>query len=216
MTMSRRDTIVIAVLVNAALLCLLFLMATQEDPIQVPKEESFTTLSMKEEPPMRTPIVPVQPVTSVLPVDEVDNALASYITANKETELIVPATVVSAAPSEGERSLVEITVKRGDALEKIARANGTSVTELRRLNGLANDKLSIGQILKVPVMNAPMATPPTTEVADEGEFYTLQAGDSPWLIAKKFHVRLEELLQWNSLDEAKARNLRPGDKVRVR
>ncbi len=40
-------------------------------------------------------------------------------------------------------------VKKGDTLDKIARANGTNVATLRRLNGIKNDKLSIGQKLKL-------------------------------------------------------------------
>ncbi len=220
MTMSRRDTIMIAVLVNAALLCVLFLLATHEDPVQVPKTEMLTGLSMIEEAPVKAQIVPVQAQLMATPVDEVDHALAPYLATSHEVQLLETAPIpVVAAGTEtergGERTLIEITVKRGDALEKIARANGTSVTELRRLNGLANDKLSIGQVLKVPVAASAMVVSSVPVLSDD-EYYTLQVGDSPWLIAKKFHVKLDDLLQMNALDEAKARNLRPGDKVRVR
>lgn len=40
-------------------------------------------------------------------------------------------------------------VRKGDTLDKIARRNGTTVAKLRRLNGIKNDKLSIGQRLKL-------------------------------------------------------------------
>ncbi len=213
MTMSRRDTIVVAVLVNAALLCVLFLVATHED--QVPAADHFAALSLLEEVPMKIQIAPVRQSQSALPVDEVDQALASYISAEREPELEAPTQVAVAQP-RGERSVVEVTVKRGDALEKIARANGTSVSELCRMNGLLNDKLSIGQVLKVPVRGVQQQDNPAVEGEANEEFYTLQVGDSPWLIAKKFQVRLDDLLRLNELDETKARNLKPGDKVRIR
>lgn len=221
MTMSRRDTIMIAVLVNAAVLCVLFLLATHEDPVQVPKMDTYTAaLSMVEEFPVKASIPVMQPRQTAAPIDEVDQALASYIAASPQTELVVAEPVEPSAASDGQQSfgMVEITVKRGDALEKIARANRTSVAELRRINGLANDKLSIGQVLKVPVAMSAVEKeePAVAVVSGDGEYYTLQTGDSPWLIAKKFQVRLDDLLQLNGLDEAKARNLRPGDKVRVR
>lgn len=42
------------------------------------------------------------------------------------------------------------TVKSGDSLANIARAYGVSTTTLRRLNGMsANDKITVGQVLKV-------------------------------------------------------------------
>jgi LysM repeat protein len=41
-------------------------------------------------------------------------------------------------------------VKAGDSLEKIARKYGTSAETIRKLNNLPNDKIVIGQELKVP------------------------------------------------------------------
>lgn len=41
-------------------------------------------------------------------------------------------------------------VKSGDSLEKIARAQGTTIQVLKDLNNLANDRINIGQVLKLP------------------------------------------------------------------
>lgn len=43
------------------------------------------------------------------------------------------------------------TVKPGDALEKIARNNGTSVKAIKALNNLKTDRINAGQKLKLPV-----------------------------------------------------------------
>jgi LysM repeat protein len=41
-------------------------------------------------------------------------------------------------------------VKNGDSLEKIARANQTTVKAIKELNGLANDRIIVGQRLQLP------------------------------------------------------------------
>lgn len=47
----------------------------------------------------------------------------------------------------------EVTVRRGDNLERISRENGATAASTRKLNGLAGDELRIGD--KVLVMNHP-------------------------------------------------------------
>lgn len=42
------------------------------------------------------------------------------------------------------------TVKAGDTLYSVAKANGTTVAELTRLNGLSGTGISVGQVLKLP------------------------------------------------------------------
>jgi LysM repeat protein len=41
-------------------------------------------------------------------------------------------------------------VKPGDILEKIARKNNTSVKKIKELNGLTNDRIFVGQRIKLP------------------------------------------------------------------
>ncbi len=42
-------------------------------------------------------------------------------------------------------------VRKGESLDKIARRYGVTVAELKKANGLKNDKIKIGQSLKIPV-----------------------------------------------------------------
>ncbi|ACO45857.1 M23 family metallopeptidase [Deinococcus deserti] len=51
------------------------------------------------------------------------------------------------------------TVKPGDTLYSIARAHGTTVAELTRLNSLSGTEISVGQELRVPGQPAPSARP---------------------------------------------------------
>ena len=114
--------------------------------------------------------------------------------------------------------MVEVTVKRGDALEKIARANGTTVYDIMKANKLKSDKLKIGQVLKVPVGTPKKAAPEKeVAVADKSiEYYTVKSGDNPWKIAKQFQIKLDDLLKLNNLNEEKARKLKEGDTIRVK
>lgn len=128
----------------------------------------------------------------------------------------------SPAPSEkkpplGSSELVEIVVKRGDVLEKIARANGTSVSKLMQINKLKTSMLRIGQKLLVP-KNSNVATsalrPPEPEAGPQ--FYTVKKGDNLWLIASRFKVKVGDLKALNHLDDQGAKRLRVGDEIRIR
>ncbi len=122
---------------------------------------------------------------------------------------------------------MEVTVKKGDVLEKIARANGTTVAMIKRANGLQNEKLSIGQVLKIPLKReagSSMVAETSIKKPDErresvnGEavYHVVRSGDNPWKIAKKYDVKYDEILRLNHLDEEKARNLKVGDRIRVK
>jgi LysM repeat protein len=45
---------------------------------------------------------------------------------------------------------VSYQVKAGDSLEKIAKANNTSVKAIKELNGMENDKIVVGKVIKLP------------------------------------------------------------------
>ncbi len=102
-------------------------------------------------------------------------------------------------------------------LEKIAKANQTTVAAIMKANNMSSTQLKIGQVLRIPVGQkggSSILTPAGTPA--QGEFYVVKEGDSPWLIASRNKINLEELLRLNNLDEQKAKRLRPGDKLRIR
>lgn len=228
--MTRRDVIIVSVLLNAGLLAVLFLTAVKTDP-----DLSSTAVEVfaKEQPPFEEGIQLIaegETLQEVMlqPVDEVDHVLKEYL---PETPL--ETTVIELPPEPQkpiqieEKALVEVTVKRGDALEKIARANHTTVDAIRKANGLTNDKLKIGQVLKIPVgtklpkpiekETQPVKAPlPETASIEEPVYYTIKSGDNPWKIAKQFHVKFEDLMKLNQLDEESGKNLKVGDKIRVK
>lgn len=84
------------------------------------------------------------------------------------------------------------TVKKGDSLWSIANNNNTTVNELKKLNNLTNNSLSIGQKLKLP-------TTKEVETQVEENTYTVKKGDSLYTIAKKFDTTVEKLKSTNNL-----------------
>ncbi|HEY4254932.1 MAG TPA: LysM domain-containing protein, partial [Chlamydiales bacterium] len=52
---------------------------------------------------------------------------------------------------------------------------------------------------------------------DKGaDYYIVKVGDNPWTIAMKHHLKVEELLKLNGLNEQRARKLKPGDRLRIK
>ena len=81
-------------------------------------------------------------------------------------------------------------VQSGDSLYSIARKLGTTVNELKSLNNLTSNTLSVGQILKIPSKFVS---------EDENEIYTVKSGDSLYAIANKFNTTVDELKSLNNL-----------------
>lgn len=95
------------------------------------------------------------------------------------------------------------TVQKGDTLYGIAQKFNTTVANLKSLNNLTSNTLSIGQILLIP---SEETQEPETPV--ETQSYTVQKGDSLWLIAKNYNTTVDELIQLNNLSSV---NLQIGD-----
>jgi LysM repeat protein len=101
-------------------------------------------------------------------------------------KLVVPGIGTTPPPS----SNVYI-VQRGDTLWSIANKFNTTVTEIRNLNNLTSNTLSIGQQLIIPGTGTTPA--PTYTI------YTVQKGDSLYSIAKKFNTTSGEIKIFNNL-----------------
>jgi peptidoglycan endopeptidase LytF len=99
--------------------------------------------------------------------------------------LIIPTVPVGPLPVEP----ITYTVQRGDSLWTIAQRFGVTVTELRTLNNLKTDLLSIGQQLLIP----------TTVVTPEPFLYTVRSGDSLWTIAQRFGTTVSAIRTANNL-----------------
>ena len=97
-------------------------------------------------------------------------------------KLVIPSISVSSEVSD------TYIVQKGDNLWSIANKFNMTVSELKNLNNLTNNLLSIGQVLKIK------------DSSNNGKTtYTVQKGDSLWVIANKYGITTEELKSYNNL-----------------
>lgn len=80
------------------------------------------------------------------------------------------------------------TVKAGDTLYGISQKYNLTVDELKKLNNLSNNTLSIGQKLKI-----------SSSETDTNTTYTVIKGDTLYGIANKFNVSVDNLKDFNNL-----------------
>lgn len=83
-------------------------------------------------------------------------------------------------------------VKKGDSLWSIASKNNTTVDNIKKLNNLSSNNLSIGQVLK-------LSYDAEKEDIKESNIYTVKKRDSLWLIANKYGTTVDELKNANDL-----------------
>ena len=91
-----------------------------------------------------------------------------------------------------EQKTVQYVVKKGDSLWQIAGQYNTTAKEIQAFNKLKSQQLSSGQVLVIPAADEKCDTGPT-------KVYTVQGGDSPYLIAKKHEMALSDFLKLNNL-----------------
>lgn len=108
--------------------------------------------------------------------------------ANNLTSSMLSIGQVLKIPSEQIISESVHTVVSGDSLYKIAQKYNTTVDEIKRLNNLTSDLLSIGQVLKVP----------EKEITVENS-YIVKSGDSLYKIAQNNNTTVSELMNLNNL-----------------
>lgn len=83
-------------------------------------------------------------------------------------------------------------VKKGDSLWSIASKNNTTVDNIKKLNNLSSNNLSVGQVLK-------LSYDTENEDIKESNIYTVKKGDSLWLIANKYGTTVDKLKNANDL-----------------
>ena len=147
------------------------------------------------------------------------------LSSGESFELRLPAGTAAqfqaSSDSKGEKLEAHI-VRFGERLEEIAKARGTSVSTLKRINGVDDTtEIRAGITLLVPPVSsraeqaAPSATTPLsaeelvlvavpdkrlTVPGKKRIFYRVISGDSIWTIARYFKVKEADLLRWNNLD----------------
>ena len=88
---------------------------------------------------------------------------------------------------EAETNIDEYIVKKGDTLYAIANKYDTTVDNLKSINNLTTDLLSIGQVLKIP------------NTTTNYDTYTVKSGDTLYAIANKYNTTVDAIKKLNNL-----------------
>ena len=97
-------------------------------------------------------------------------------------------------------------VKSGDTLYSIAKKYNISVDELKELNNLKNNNITVGQVLKIK------SNIPSEEVTGKN-YYIVKSGDTLYSIAKKYNTTVDEIKKSNNL---KSNNLSIGMELKIK
>ena len=100
-------------------------------------------------------------------------------------------------------------IEAGETLTRIAKKYNITVQQIRIINKLGNDNISVGQIIKIPPAEnsgETSATPaenpePKTKnvILKKPRYYTCVKGDNLYLVTKKTKILLRDLLDINEL-----------------
>jgi membrane-bound lytic murein transglycosylase D len=107
-------------------------------------------------------------------------------------------------------------VRSGQSLWSISRSYGVTTRALAKWNGIAPiDTLSIGQKLVVwtqPVLSTPVSLGQSRPSnALHALRYTVRKGDSLYLIANRFNIKVADIKRWNQV----GKYLQPGQKLKL-
>ncbi len=125
-------------------------------------------------------------------------------------------------------------VKAGETLYSIAKSMGVSVEELKKANGLKDNTISIGQILRAPSASSQSSSveiPMMRDISDEQietdskrsrylkitqhVDHTLKAGETPSTLARKYNVEERVILMLNGLSKEDATKLQIGQTLKI-
>lgn len=133
-------------------------------------------------------------------------AYKNGITLDGPQRLLVPAAVADQFEAnlalhkpQQRLSWEKYQVRAGDSLHSIANRYYVTVETLKQVNQLPTNRLSVGQILRVPVEPGTGYRPPISQVAHKPAQYTVQKGDNLSLIAQRHRVSVADLKHWNKL-----------------
>ena len=82
---------------------------------------------------------------------------------------------------------INYIVQKGDNLYNIANKYDVSINDIKTLNNLNSNTLTIGQIIKIPG-------------SSDFNTYTVEKGDSLWKIANKYGTTVTKLMTINNLE----------------
>ncbi|MFF2499920.1 LysM peptidoglycan-binding domain-containing protein [Peribacillus sp. NPDC058075] len=109
---------------------------------------------------------------------------------NSKNSFILAGTIIGTLIAGTSAYAGSYQVKSGDTLDKISKANHTTIQQLKSQNHLTSNLIFPGQILKFNTLN--------TKNIDKTEKYVVKLGDTLSKIAKRYNLSLSALLKLNT------------------
>ncbi|WP_245189492.1 lytic transglycosylase domain-containing protein [Lunatimonas salinarum] len=138
---------------------------------------------------------------------------------NVQATQFVAETAAATPPQTSAGHTVTYRVKSGDVLGAIAQQYNVSISNLKNWNGLNGNMIRVGQVLHIHQPNSTLnqraiassAKPLQVDSENGSKVYTVQPGDSLWLISSRLEgVTIEQLKKLNNLN---SNQIKPGQKL---
>ena len=119
-------------------------------------------------------------------------------------------------PNTEDGEKITYRVRSGDALGTIARRHNVTVADLRNWNGLYSNLIRVGQQLSIYTdspqqFDQNLASTSPNDNPSNSRVYTVQPGDSLWLISRKVDgVTIDQIKKLNNLNN---NQIKPGQKL---
>lgn len=126
-----------------------------------------------------------------------------------------PSKVASSKNSSSKK--INYVVKKGDTIGKIAEVHKVRTSDIRKWNKISGNKIVIGQKLviypKSNSSNVVAAKPKSSPQNKNGnKIHMVKEGESLWLIARHYDVRVKDIMEWNNLENDK---IKPGANLKI-
>lgn len=112
---------------------------------------------------------------------------------------------------------INYVVKKGDTIGQIAEAHKVKTSDIRKWNKISGNKIVAGQRLVIyPKSNSSntMAAKPKSSSQNKSgnKIHMVKEGESLWLIARHYDVRVKDIMEWNNLENDK---IKPGANLKI-
>ncbi len=163
-------------------------------------------------PPPRAVLPPLPPLTETNPPTAPTNPVAMPTPPT-------PAPVIPEPTPAPASSAKEYTIVKGDYFEKIAKANGVTISAIEKANpGLDSKKLKVGQKIQIPASTpkasagSPVTAAPDAAPAEGVSVYAVKSGDTLTKIAAGHGTTVKSIRAANDL---KTDKLKVGQKLKL-
>jgi LysM repeat protein len=192
----------------------------QDTAIPLPTDEGGSAaITPTTDQGFSTPNIPLGP----LPTDTPNLSITMEAPSATPSGLITPTALGESGSSSASSAdgACTHTVQRGDTLFRIANKYNITLAQLRQANPqLTSDIIQPGQVLQLPNCNGQANIVPTTEPGDNatsapvpagGQLYTVKRGDTVYTIARRFGVKMQDIIDANKLNNPD--NLKVGQQL---